>query len=185
MATIARYRQCASCKKLMPYIQVRCDCGEKISGAAPVFKVCPGCASVLEDRRLRCDCGYLFIFRRFLDKQNGYESDPEQINLAYERGRHDGIAEEKARSAAELDGFLRDAHLVNPYNKKPILSRSDFAEYKKAFNEDLARLEKRRREAEEEARRQEKLRVTEDTAGREGERPSSNWRREKFCLADG
>ena len=67
--TVARYRQCASCNRLMPRIQERCDCGERFSGKEKKFKVCPACACVLKDRRLRCDCGLLFIFRGFLDKQ--------------------------------------------------------------------------------------------------------------------
>lgn len=96
---IARYHQCPACKRLMPSIQSRCDCGERFTGREPSFKGCPACGSLVGAGALWCDCGYLFIFRRFLDKQNVQEITPAQLDVAYERGRRDGAAEEKSLHA--------------------------------------------------------------------------------------
>ena len=38
---VARYYECPDCKKLIPVIQKRCDCGRESSGKEEKWKVCP------------------------------------------------------------------------------------------------------------------------------------------------
>ena len=143
---IARYHQCPACKRLMPSIQSRCDCGERFTGREPSFKGCPACGSLVGAGALWCDCGYLFIFRRFLDKQNVQEITPAQLDVAYERGRRDGAAEEKAKNDVEWDEFFKDAQLKNTVSGGRIRSRKDFQKWKKEYAAAKAALERRRKE---------------------------------------
>jgi len=156
----------------MPYIQNKCDCGEKFTGIERVFKVCPACGCVLKDQSLRCSCGYLFIFRRFLDKQNVPEVTKEQLYASYQTGKNDGISEAMLRSKAELDQakqdqeaayragcmvekvkndaewdrFFETAQLKNTVSGDPIRSREDFYKWKREFDAAKAAREQRAKE---------------------------------------
>lgn len=140
MAAVAWYRQCTSCKKLMPYIQIRCDCGERFTGSERIFKVCPACGSVLDTRRLRCDCGYLFVFRRFLDKQCAPEAT--QSKDAYRAG----VMAERAKNDAEWDRFFKTAQLKNTISGTPIRSREDFYKWAEEFAAAKAERDRRAKE---------------------------------------
>ena len=128
-----RFHKCPNCKKLIPYLQSRCDCGRRFTGLEEHYKVCPACGSVVDGEALRCSCGFLFIFRRFLDKQNVQEITPEQLAVAYEQGRREGAAEEKARNDAEWDAFFKTAQLKNTVSGGPIRTREDFYKWADEF----------------------------------------------------
>ena len=141
------------------------------SGSDPVFKVCPACGSVLKDRRLRCDCGYLFVFRRFLDKQNPQQITEQDLYVARKMGEADGMVAEMARSKADLDQAKRDqeaafragmlaekakndaewirffekAQLKNTISGGPICSRDDFYKWAAEYDAAKAEIEKKRR----------------------------------------
>ena len=179
-----RFYKCASCGKLIPYLQTRCECGAEKTGRERRFKACPACGSLLGNGRLRCDCGYLFVFRGFLDQQTVPANVKEQLDHAYAQGKHDGIAQarsqvsppspddeiyqaayragelaEKARSRAEWDAFFADAQLKNTISGKPIRTREDFHEWKEAFESAKAErarqaAKRAKREKEERRRRQ-------------------------------
>lgn len=140
MAAVAWYRQCTSCKKLMPYIQIRCDCGERFTGSERIFKVCPACGSVLDPRRFRCDCGYLFVFRRFLGKQCAPEAT--QSEDAYRAG----VMAERAKNDAEWDRFFETAQLKNTISGTPIRSREDFYKWAEEFAAAKAERDRRAKE---------------------------------------
>lgn len=166
---VARLHQCLSCNKLVPIIQAKCDCGAPFSGSEQIYKVCPSCGSVIRSTRLRCDCGFLFIFRRFLDKQSVQLITQADLEAARKKGEQDGKLLEVIRSEKELAKlqqekdaafqkgatferrkndaewrrFFETAKLKNTITGEPICSREDF--YKWAEQYAAAKAERDRR----------------------------------------
>lgn len=129
---VARLHQCLSCNKLTPVIQSKCDCGAPFSGSEPVYKVCPSCGSIIRDARLRCDCGFLFIFRRFLDKQNVQLITQADLDAARKKGEDDGKLLEVMRSEKELSKLQQEKDAA--FERGTMLERrKNDAEWKRFF----------------------------------------------------
>lgn len=61
-----RFWECPECRRLVSYLQRKCDCGHAANGSEPQYKTCPNCGCVLPTSRTVCDCGEVLIQRRHL-----------------------------------------------------------------------------------------------------------------------
>lgn len=124
---VLQFCECLDCGRMVPNIQITCDCGYRISGHEKLYRTCPHCGALNPSTRILCDCGHLVFFKQS-------KLTAADVENAYNSGRVDGMMEERSRNAAEWKKFFEDACLKNTITGEPIQSLEDFHQWKEQFD---------------------------------------------------